>query len=220
MYSLAAKTTMDNYTIMRALTFDFRNDVNVYNIPDQYMFGPAFLVSPVTEQLYTGAKATAVKKSRKLYLPQSAAWYNFWTGEVLNGGQTIDAEAPIDIIPLYIKAGSIVPMGANVEYATEKPGSDIELRIYPGANGEFKFYEDENDNYNYEKGSYSTFNIKWDDKLHQLSIADRKGGFPGMQKRHRFNIVLVKKAHGVSINETDKPNKSIVYTGNPVIVKL
>ncbi|MDB5135322.1 MAG: hypothetical protein JWP37_1925, partial [Mucilaginibacter sp.] len=219
-YSLSAEVTAQNYTIMRSLSFDFRNDKNVYNIPDQYMFGSAFLVNPVTEQLYTGKNAGNGVKTRKVYLPKGSNWFDFWTGKTLNGGQTINAEAPIETIPLYVKAGSIIPMGPNVEYATENPGGAIELRIYPGADGEFKFYEDENDNYNYEKGNYSTFSFKWNDKLHRLTISDRKGSFPGMWKQRRFNVVLVKKDHGVNTGISVKADKSISYKGKAVSVVL
>ncbi|SHM59918.1 glycoside hydrolase family 31 protein [Mucilaginibacter sp. OK098] len=221
-YSLAAKVTNDNYTIMRSLAFDFRNDKNVYSIPDQYMFGPAFLVNPVTQQFYSGSNASAQTKTRKVYLPKGSKWFNFWTGETLNGGQTIDAEAPIETMPLYVKAGSIVPMGPNIEYATEKPAGAIELRIYPGVNGEFKFYEDENDNYNYEKGNSSTFTFKWNDKTHQLTITDRKGSFPGMVKKHIFNIVLVRENHGenIGIGISSKADKSFSYIGKAMVVKL
>jgi alpha-D-xyloside xylohydrolase len=218
-YSLSAKVTSENYTIMRNLSFDFRNDKNVYNIPDQYMFGSAFLVSPVTGQLYTGKNAGQVK-TRKVYLPKGNSWVNFWTGETLDGGQTIDADAAIETIPLYVKAGSIVPMGPNVEYATENPNGAIELRIYPGANGEFKFYEDENDTYNYEKGKYATLSLKWNEKLHQLTISDRKGSFQGMQKERLFNIVLVSKDHGSGTDITGKTDKSINYDGKAVSVTL
>jgi len=219
-YSMAAKVTNENYTIMRSLSFDFMKDKNVYNIPDQYMFGPAFLVSPVAQQLYTGKNASATVKTRKVYLPEGVKWFDFWTGETFAGGQTIDAGAPIDIVPLYVKAGSIVPMGPNIEYATQNPGGAVELRIYPGANGEFKFYEDENDNYNYEKGKSSIFIIKWNDKLHQLSISDRKGSFAGMVRTHKFNIVLVKPGHGVDSGISDKADKSINYIGKAIQVKL
>ena len=109
-YSLAGKVTNENYTIMRSLAFDFRNDENVYNIPDQYMFGPAFLVNPVTDQFYSGKNAGNGENTKGLFAKINK-WYNFWTGESLTGGQTIDADAPIDIMPLYVKAGSIVPMG-------------------------------------------------------------------------------------------------------------
>ncbi|HTD42442.1 MAG TPA: TIM-barrel domain-containing protein [Mucilaginibacter sp.] len=219
-YSLAAKTTLDNYTIMRGLTFDFRKDPNVYNISDQYMFGPAFLVNPVTQQLYSGANAGVNGKTRKVYLPKGAKWFNFWTGEELNGNQTIDADAPIETMPLYVKAGSIIPMGPNVEYATQKAQGGIELRIYPGADGEFKFYEDENDNYNYEKGKYATFTLKWNEKLHKLTISDRNGTFAGMPRNHLLHIVLVKPGHGINIDITAHSDKIIDYKGKALAVTL
>ncbi|WP_428329303.1 TIM-barrel domain-containing protein [Mucilaginibacter sp.] len=219
-YSLVGKVTHDNYTMMRSLTFDFRNDKNVYDIADQYMFGPSFLVNPVTEQMYTGKNAGTAVKTRKVYLPKTSNWFNFWTGESLNGGQTIDAEAPIETMPLYVKAGSIVPMGQNIEYATQSPAGAIELRIYPGANGEFKFYEDENDNYNYEKGYFSTFSFKWNDKLHQLTITDKAGHFPGMQQQHTFNIVIVKKGHGANVGISEKADKTITYKGKALSVVI
>ena len=219
-YSLSGRVTNENYTIMRSLAFDFRNDANVYNIPDQYMFGPAFLVNPVTEQLYTGSNASAGKTTRNVYLPATTKWYDFWTGKVYNGGQTIAAAAPIDVMPLYVKAGSIIPLGPVMEYATEKPANNIELRIYPGADGKFEYYEDENDNYNYEKGKSATFTFKWDDKKHQLTITDTKGSFSGMLKAHTFNIVLVNGEHGSNADPMTKADKTIVYTGEAITVKL
>ncbi len=167
-YSLGAKVTMDNYTIMRTLAFDFREDKNVYSIPDQYMFGPAFLVKPVTEQLYSNDSTNTSIKTRKVYLPEGTDWYDFWTNKKLSGGQTIDAAAPVDIMPLYVKAGSIVPMGKLMEWATQKPADTIELRIYPGADASFTLYEDANDTYNYEKGEYATFTFNWNDASKSL----------------------------------------------------
>ena len=205
---------------MRSLAFDFRNDPEVYNVQDQYMFGPAFLVCPVTEQLYTGDNAAAKEKTRSVYLPKSTKWYNFWTGETINGGQTISVPAPIDSMPLYVKAGSVIPMGPLMEYATEKPADSIELRIYPGADGEFTFYEDENDNYNYEKGMYATFTIKWNDKSRKLIISDTKGKFNGMLKNRLFNVVLVKENHGTDVELTSKIDKSVHYTGKMITVNL
>ncbi|HTD97843.1 MAG TPA: glycoside hydrolase family 31 protein [Mucilaginibacter sp.] len=219
-YSLSAKVTTSNYTMMRSLAFDFRNDKNVYGIADQYMFGPAFLVNPVTQQLYTGKNATADAQTRKVYLPKGNKWFNFWTGETLTGGQTIDAAAPIETIPLYVKAGSIIPMGPNVEYTAENPSGAIELRIYPGANGEFKLYEDEGDTYNYEKGKSSTIGIKWNDKTRQLTITDRKGSFAGMPGKRKFNIILVKKGRGINTTISDNADKSISYEGKAVSVNL
>jgi alpha-D-xyloside xylohydrolase len=219
-YSLAGRVTTDNYTIMRALAFDFRNDSKVYGIPDQYMFGPAFMVNPVTEQLYTSADADKKAKARQVYLPAASKWYDFWTGEVLAGGQTISAAAPIEILPLICKAGSIIPMGPDMEYATEKQNSNIELRIYPGADGSFKFYEDENDNYNYEKGHYATFTFVWNDKLKELRISDTKGKFSGMLKHRVFNVVVVDGKHGSGPLAVVKADKRVVYNGHAVVVKL
>ena len=204
---------------MRSLAFDFRNDKNVYSIPDEYMFGPAFLVNPVTEPLSTGDNAGA-KASRSVYLPASAQWYDFYTGKHYTGGQTITAAAPIDIIPLFVKAGSIIPMGPVMQYATEKPAQKIELRIYPGANGQFEYYEDENDNYNYEKGKCVTFKFVWNDKLHLLSISDTKGSFNGMLKTHMFNVVIVNGEHGSNVNAAKSADKSITYTGKALKVKI
>lgn len=219
-YSLAAKITTENYTLMRGLSFDFRNDANVYNIKDEYMFGPAFLVNPVTEQLYTGANGTDKEKTRKVYLPGSGEWYNFWTGEVLKGGQTIDAPAPIAILPLYVKAGSIIPMAPETEYATQKSNKDIELRIYPGADGKFTLYEDENDNYNYEKGGSASFTFVWNDRLKELRISATKGAFPGMLKSRIINLVLVNGKHGSNVEVTAKSDKSVIYTGKPLLIKF
>jgi alpha-D-xyloside xylohydrolase len=220
-YSLSWKVTNENYTIMRSLAFDFRNDAAVNSIPDQYMFGPAFLVNPVTEQLYTGANSSAsTLKVRNVYLPKTVKWYDFWTGKTLKGGQTIAAEAPIETIPLYIKAGSIVPMGPFVQYATEKPADPIELRIYQGANGQFTIYEDENDNYNYEKGVHATFTMVWNDAAKTLILKAREGKFPGMIQKRTINVVLVKENHGVGVALADKIDKTIVYDGSLQVVKF
>jgi alpha-D-xyloside xylohydrolase len=217
-YSLSSKVSNEGYTIMRALAFDFRTDAAINDIPDQYMFGPAFLVNPVTEQLYSGGTEKA--KTRKVYLPLSSTWYDFWTGKSIKGGQTIDAAAPIDIMPLYVRAGSIVPMGPFLQYATEKPADPIELRIYSGADGQFMLYEDENDNYNYENGKFATFQFTWNDAQKMLTISDRKGEFPSMLNERSINIVLVKDNHGNGVNECSQPDKTIKYNGKKLEVKL
>ncbi|MBS7563265.1 DUF5110 domain-containing protein [Mucilaginibacter sp. Bleaf8] len=219
-YSLNARVHLDNYTIMRSLAFDFRGDKNVYGIPDQYMFGPAFLVNPVTEQLYTGTGAESKEKARQVYLPVGTSWYDFWTGEKLQGGQTIIAAAPIQTMPLYIKAGSIVPIGPVVQYATEKPADVLELRIYPGANGQFKLYEDENDTYNYESGQYATIDMSWNDAKRTLNISAVKGHFPGMLTRRKFNVVIVKSGHGNDSVPATAFDKTVTYTGKAMSVKL
>jgi len=210
-YSLAGKVTLDNYTIMRSLAFDFRNDTNVYKIPDQYMFGPAFLVNPVT-----GKGGT----QRKVYLPASGLWYNFWTGETVTGGKTIDAAAPIGEMPLYVRAGSIIPMGPEVEYAAQKTNQVTELRIYPGADGRFTFYEDENDNYNYEKGQYATFTLIWNNQQKKLTISGTAGNFPGALKRRIFNIVVVNGKHGSGPLAAAGIDKKVAYKGKAITVKL
>jgi len=219
-YSLSWKVTNEGYTIMRSLAFDFRNDKNVNSIPDQYMFGPAFLVNPVTERMYSLETNVPAEKTRKVYLPESTVWYDFWTGKTLKGGQTIVAQAPIETIPLYIKAGSIVPMGSFLQYATEKPADVIELRIYPGADGKFVIYEDENDTYNYEKGQYATIEFEWNDKAKTLTVGDRKGNFKGMLNERKFNVVLVKPGVGTGVEISTKFDKSVTYSGKKILVKI
>jgi alpha-D-xyloside xylohydrolase len=375
-YSLAWKVTHEGYTMMRGLAFDFREDPQIKNIDNQFMFGPAFLVNPVTEALYhkdyfdyanmakvipssilhttngergltgeyfqgenfekkvltridtsinfewnTGSpdklvqfdhfsvrwtgtitpsesgeyvflsksddgsrlwvnnqqlvndwtqhaseyhegkikleagkkysiryeyleviggasvklmwieprtvKTVQAKKARddrekekgvSLYLPQSKGWYDFWTGARVKGGQNIHTPAPIDRIPLFVKAGSIVPMGPFLQYSTEKPADPIELRVYTGANAEFTLYEDENSNYNYEKGVYATIPIKWDESAKVLTIGSRLGEFPGMLKRRTFAIVFVGENHGTGVEISTKVDKTITYNGNEIKV--
>lgn len=224
-YSLAWKVTNDGYTMMRGLVMDFTNDKKVYNIDNQFMFGPSILVNPVTEHQYfpidKEVSANLIeKKDIELYLPAGTEWYDFWTGEKYNGGQIISRETPIDIMPLFVKAGSIIPMGPKIQYATEKPVDPIELRVYTGADAEFVLYEDENDNYNYEKGIYSTILIKWIDQDRKLIIEDRKGEFPGMLKERTFNIVWVGKNHGIGVNPVLDFDKTINYKGKTIKIEL
>jgi len=212
-YSLSWKVINDSYTIMRALAFDFRTDPAINNISDQYMFGPAILVNPVTEQ-------APAEKTRKVYLPKSTDWFDFWTGTKYAGGWTITAPAPIETIPLFIKAGSLIPMGPFLQYATEKPADPIELRIYPGADGSFTLYEDENDNYNYEKGNHATIDFKWNDSKRELTIGQRKGKYPGMLNVRMINIIIVSKDHGTAVEICQKPDKIIKYNGTKQEIKF
>jgi len=207
-YSLAWRTTNDSYTPMRPLVMDFSTDVRAQNIGDQFMFGPGFLVNPVTEPSAT---------SRRLYLPQ-AEWYDFWSGTTVDGGHEIDAPAPLDRLPLYIRAGSILPMGPDVEWSTQKPADPIEMRIYRGADGDFTLYEDENDNYNYEKGAYATIPLHWDDAKQTLTIGDRRGQFPGMLASRTFSIVFVREDHGIGIAPTEPRDKVVTYSGKQITV--
>lgn len=366
-YSLAWKVTNDDYTIMRGLPMDFSADKNTYNIDDQFMFGPAMMVCPVTNFMYhrpmssshvmnetdfqtndgkpgltakyykdnefknfgiekidsgvnidwyggrpdyatdsmysirwegklipketgkyqfhiksfdtghiyidgkevgilwkgnekfteyleleagkaynfeatvenkqTGAarmiiqwktpadfaeeiKPVDVEKTEEVYLPAGTAWYDFWTGKKYEGGQKATFDAPIEKIPLLVRAGSIVPMGPFVQYSTEKPADPIELRIYSGANGTFQLYEDENDNYNYEKGIYSTIDFSWDDASRTLTIGDRKGEFPGMLKNRTIKVILVDDQNGNGIDIAKNYNKIIEYSGEAQIAVL
>jgi alpha-D-xyloside xylohydrolase len=160
------------------------------------------------------------QKTRPVYLPAENQWMDFWTGQTFPGGQTIVADAPIDKIPLLIKSGSIIPLGPFIQYAAEKPADPIELRIYPGADGSFTLYEDENDNYNYEKGIHATIAFHWDDANRRLTIKDRKGSFPGMLKERSFNLVIVGKDHGTGVEITGNPDKVILYHGERQTVQL
>jgi len=159
-------------------------------------------------------------KTRTLYLPGGTSWVDFWTGETLAGRQSVTVHAPIDRMPLMVRAGSIVPMGPFVQYSTEEPADPIELRIYPGADGSFTLYEDENDNYDYEKGVYATIDFHWNNAKRQLRIGARKGTFPGMLKRRTFEVVVVSKDHGTGVEVTAKPDRAIAYDGEDQIVQL
>jgi alpha-D-xyloside xylohydrolase len=207
-YSLAWKTTSEGYTPMRALAMDFRTDTRALNIGDQFMFGPALLVNPVTEP---GAS------SRRVYLP-TAKWYDFWTGHAADRSGMVETAAPLDRIPLFVRGGSIVPMGPDLEYAAEKPADPIELRIYPGANASFTLYEDENDNYNYEKGSRATIRLDWGDAARKLTIGERQGQFPGMLETRTFRVVFVSDNHGVGIEPTAQLDKIVEYSGKLITV--
>jgi len=209
-YSVAWMVTDQNYTMMRGLAMDFRQDKNVFDAGDQFMFGPAILVNPVTEPMKDGKSV-----GREVYLPQCAGWYDFWTGKRLDGGKSIRVNVPLSTMPLYVKAGSIIPMGPFIQYATEKT-DPLEVRVYPGADGSFNLYEDENDNYNYEKGVYSTIEFIWDDSEKALTIGPRQGSFPGMKEKRAINIVIVRDGHGVGVEPVETPDKAVSYDGRPV----
>jgi alpha-D-xyloside xylohydrolase len=224
-YSVSWDVTENSSSMMRALMMDFVDDKKALDINDQFMFGKSILVSPVTEPMYTkkdGKMAPAdfsEVKSRELYLPAGTKWIDFWTGETFEGGQNIAKSVPVDIIPLYIKSGSIIPMGPLVQYANERI-DPTEIRIFPGASGEFILYDDERDNYNYEKGLYSTIRFAWDDEKHTLTIGNRNGSFPGMAVQRIFNIVLVKAGQGCGVEPFEKPDRTIKYTGKQKVIQL
>jgi alpha-D-xyloside xylohydrolase len=227
-YSVSWDVSAHQSSMMRALVMDFPKDKQALDINDQYMFGKSLLVAPVTELMYAdtnihGKDTTIVAdfsktEAHKLYLPQGTRWIDFWSGEKLNGGQTIAKEAPIDIIPLFVKGGTILPLGPNVQYATEKKWDNLEIRIYPGADGEFTLYEDENDTYDYEKGSHSTITFAWDDAKKVLTISEREGSFPGMLGERKFNIVEVTRSKGVGMSIIGPYDRVISYTGKRIVV--
>lgn len=232
-YSTSWDVTANQSTFMRALFMDFVNDKKAWDINDEYMFGKSILVAPVVKAQYTpetivkvneetgwnkqddkkanGKSATdfTTEKSTKVYLPAGTVWYDFWTNAMIKGGQEITAKTTIDMIPLYIKSGAILPMGPKVQYATEKKWDDLEVRVYPGANGSFVLYEDEFDNYNYEKGAYTEIEFLWNDAAKKLTINNRKGSFKGMLQNRKFTITL-----------PDGTTKSVVYKGKKTEVKL
>lgn len=205
-YSLAWKVTSEDYTIQRPLVMDFREDPGVREIGDQFMFGPALLVSPVLEEHAT---------SRSVYLPAGASWFDFWTGQRAEGGSTSTVPAPLDRIPLAVRAGSILPLGPSIEYAGQAT-DPIELRVYPGADADFTLYEDAGDNYSYERGEHSTIPIHWNDSARTLALGARQGGYPGMPAGHTFNVVIVSAGHGVGGDRTASPDKTIQYSGASV----
>lgn len=215
-YTTAWEVTANQSSFMRALAMDFAHDRNVWNIHNQYMFGKSLLVCPVTQPMYTQTVSDTIRvedfstvKSMRIYLPKNTEWYDFWTNQKHSGGQYIVKDTPIDILPLYVKAGSILPIGPEVQYSTEKSWDNLEIKVYPGCNGEFTLYEDENDNYNYEKGMYSTITMKWNDRTRMLTIENRKGEFSSMLKERKFNIVTA-----------DGAKKAVAYNGKKVTVKM
>jgi alpha-D-xyloside xylohydrolase len=210
-YSLAGAVTHKNFTIMRALAMDFPNDTDALSANYQYMYGKEFLVCPVTD---------AGVKSQTCYLPKGASWFDFWTGEKYDGGKNLSCMITLQNMPLFVRAGSIIPMGPYMQYANEKKQDKLEIRIYPGADGSFTIYEDEGENYNYEKGHFATIELKWNEASKTLTIGKQQGEFAGMLKQHTFNIVLVNKENGSGVGETMKAEKQISYVGDEMKVQL
>lgn len=203
-YSLAAMVTFQDYTMLRLLAFDFAGDVAVHAIADQYMFGPSLMVCPVTAPMYTTVVAP---KEREVYLPKDNLWYDFWTGAAFTGGQNITANAPIDCIPLYVKAGAIIPMAKVAQHTGAISRSDITLQIYPGQDGQFTLYQDETDNYGYENGHYATIEMTWDDAAASLTLHARQGQYPGMPLEILFTVAVL----GMT-------TQTVVYHGETICV--
>ena len=209
-YSLAGMTWLKDYTIIRPLVMDFTGDTAVNNIGDQYMFGPSLMVSPVYQY---GAR------KREVYFPKSAGWYNFYTGKFQAGGERKNVDAPYERIPLYVRAGSIILLGPEMQYADEKPAEHIKVYVYQGADAEFTLYEDENVNYNYEQGKYSVIPMTYNEATRQLTIGKRKGEFDGMLKERTFEIIQVNPEHPVAF---DRNAKGVVvrYNGENRIIQF
>ena len=238
-YSMAGNVVQQSGSMMRPLVMDFANDKRARRLNDEYMFGHALLVKPVTDPMYTWLDNRKngheiypdVRKAAapvSVYLPADAEWYDFFTDERHKGGQTIMRPTPITDMPVYVRAGSIIPLGPDVQYSSEKAWDELTIRVYPGADGTFTLYEDEGDGYNYERGQFSTIPFTWNEATRTLTIGQRQGSFPGMLKQRQFTIVLPDKQ--MRLNNYSKGTNSLIifegkketvsYDGSPVTLKL
>lgn len=208
-YSLGARVTRRHDTIMRALVMDFPDDPQVLGIGDQFLFGPALLVNPVVRQGAT---------SREVYLPAGADWYDFWTGERLAGGQNLEAAAPLESMPLYVRSGSILPFGPELQYTSEQPADPLTIWVYAGADAEFELYEDEGVNYNYEKGTFATIPLRWDESAATLTIGTRTGSFPGMLEEREIRVVVVSAEAPLGHTPTPEVSQSVHYSGEGIAI--
>ena len=209
-YSLAWRVTNEDYTIQRPLVMDWRTDVKTWNIGDQFMFGPSLMVNPVLKENST---------RRSVYLPESKVWYDFWTGTSLEGSREVDAKAPLDRIPLLVRAGSLIPLGPEMEYADEKPEGPIELRVYRGADGSFDLYQDAGETYEYEKGAHAIIPLRWSEASKTLTIAERHGEYAGMPKEVEFDVVWVRTGHGIGESVQTTPDAVVHYSGKQISIR-
>jgi alpha-D-xyloside xylohydrolase len=234
LYSMAWQVTSNNESYLRPLFSDFAADRKVWDMTDEFMFGRSILAAPILNPQYTkeriiredamtGWNKKEVKaeegankglnwneqKSVTKYLPKGARWYDFWTGTAYNGGQNVTLQTSLDRVPMFVRAGSILPLGPEMQYVGEQQWDQLELRVYPGANGSFTLYEDEGDGYNYEKGVYATIDFQWNDRARTLTIGERQGSYPGMLAKRQFTVVL-----------PDGTSKAVSYEGSPVEIKL
>jgi alpha-D-xyloside xylohydrolase len=213
-YSLAAQVSLNSYTMVRPLALDFPEDTATFDLTDQYSFGPALLVCPVTQPMYYGSNSERLRgtdKTRAVYLPKGSVWYDFWTDKAYKGGQRVKAAAPLETIPLFVPAGAIVPMSQSMQYVDEKVDAPYEIRIYRGENGSFVLYEDAGNNYDYENGAYATVELTWDEKRGELRLGKRSGRFEGMVKDREFELVF--------ISNRRRQRKRLVYKGDEIRVK-
>jgi alpha-D-xyloside xylohydrolase len=210
-YTLAGNTYRIDYTIMRALVMDFPDDTNVLNIGDQFMFGPSIMVCPVY-----GYQV----RSREVYLPAGQGWYDFYTGRFFEGGQTITAAAPYERIPLFVKEGSIIPIGPEVEYALQRNNDELILWVYGGADAEFDLYEDENINYNYEKGDFGLLPFSYSESTKELKLGRQQGIFRGMPENRNIGFLVISIDKPIGFSGELKPVKSIEYIGDEMSILL
>ena len=233
LYSTAWQVTSNNDSYMRPLFSDFSADRKVWNTTDEFMFGRSILATPILNPQYTEEKIikedamtgwdrkeasdgspvgtvdfTATKTTTK-YLPKGAEWYDFWTNKRMKGGQNVTIETSLDRVPMFVRAGSILPLGPEMQYVGEKSWDNLEVRVYPGADGTFTLYEDEGDNYNYEKGQFATILFQWNDRTRTLTIGSRQGSYKGMLLNRQFIIAM-----------PDGQTKQVSYDGNELAVKL
>jgi alpha-D-xyloside xylohydrolase len=209
-YSLAWRVTNEGYTIQRGLPMDWPADPRVRDIGDQFMFGPALLVAPITQPGST---------RREVYLPQASAWYDFWTGGRIEGN-TVESSAPLNRIPVYVRAGSIVPLGPVVQNAAA-PTDMLEVRVYPGADASFEWYSDAGDTYDYEKGERRIVPMHWEDATRTLTLGDAIGKYPGVPGRIRIVLVVVREGHGAGIEVTeDSSDGETLYDGKAARIKV
>jgi alpha-D-xyloside xylohydrolase len=218
-YSLAAQVTLNSYTLMRAVALDFPRDAATFDLADQFLFGSALMVCPVTRPMYysRGSEPIAERpgtpgseKSREVYLPKGAKWYDFWTDKLFEGGQTIRADAPLEIIPLFVRAGAILPMSPVMQYVDEIPDAPYEIRVYRGASSVFELYEDDGDNYSYEQGAFSVVKMAWDDARAELLIGRRAGTFASLVKSREYHLIFV--------SPKGLEEKTVLYTGEELRV--
>ena len=237
LYSMAWQVTKADESYLRPLFSDFAQDRRTWDMTDEFMFGRSILAAPILNPQYTEEKIVRedamtgwdrkevkseegssngidwkANKSVKKYLPKGADWYNFWTGELLKGGKEVTVQTQIDQVPMFVRAGSILPLGPEMQYCGEKAWDNLEIRVYPGSNGDFTLYEDEGDNYNYEKGVFTEVPFHWNDNSRTLTIGDRKGQYPGMLQKRTFNIVIISKGQAES--------KTAEYDGKALNIKF
>lgn len=210
LYSLAGKITHEGGTMLRPLVMDFAADARALQVKDQFLCGPALMVTPVT---------TYQERMRSVYLPAGSSWFDFWTGSAAAAG-AVQVAAPYDAIPVHVRGGSIVPMGPELAYTSEKPADPITLWVYGGANGSFSLYEDDGSTYGYEKGAFSRIPLSWNDATRTLTIGKREGTFPGILAMRTFQVVLVTAGKAVPFSFTPTADKTVAYTGEEVAVPI